>query len=201
MKKVLLAAVLGGLAMFLWASVSHLALGLGDVGIKEMPNETAVLAAMRGNLPEPGFYLFPGLGVSRNAPPEQLKPAMHVFNQKYEAGPYGMLIYHPTGRKPISVADLGTEFGTNVLQAFLLALLVMIAAASLNTFGKRVGFITVVGLVAALTTNVSYWNWYGFPTSYTLASMLDRVLGYIAAGVVIALIMRQRAEETVAAKA
>lgn len=37
-RRILLAGVLGGLAMFLWASVAHMVLGLGSLGIQDIPN-------------------------------------------------------------------------------------------------------------------------------------------------------------------
>ena len=51
-KRVLLAAVLGGIAFFIWSSVAHVALPLGETGVKEIPNETSVLSAMQSNLPQ-----------------------------------------------------------------------------------------------------------------------------------------------------
>jgi len=27
--------------------------------------------------------------------------------------------------------------------------------------------VLVTGILAAITTNLSYWNWYGFPGAYT----------------------------------
>lgn len=69
-KRILLAGILGGIALFVWGSVSHLALGLGEIGIKEIPNEAAVLAALRAGISEPGFYFFPGLGVAPGASAE-----------------------------------------------------------------------------------------------------------------------------------
>ena len=44
--------------MFLWQSVSHLVLSLGEMGIKRIGNEDAVVAALRENIQQPGFYFF-----------------------------------------------------------------------------------------------------------------------------------------------
>lgn len=38
-------------------------------------------------------------------------------------GPTGILIYHPTGSKPMSPGQLGIQFGLNLVQALLAALL------------------------------------------------------------------------------
>ena len=42
------------------------------------------------------------------------------------------------------------------------------------------------GLFSAIATNVPYWNWYGFPGSFTGASMLVQIVGFLAVGLVAA---------------
>ena len=51
-KRVLLAGLLGGIAMFAWTSLAHMVLPLGDAGIKEIPNEKGVLIAINASLGE-----------------------------------------------------------------------------------------------------------------------------------------------------
>jgi hypothetical protein len=43
----LLAGIVGGIAMFIWTSIAHMALPLGEAGINEIPNESAVFNAMQ----------------------------------------------------------------------------------------------------------------------------------------------------------
>ncbi len=63
-KRILLTGVLGGIAMFVWSSLAHLVLPLGSIGVSEIPNEPAVLAAMQGSLGErSGLFIFPGNGL------------------------------------------------------------------------------------------------------------------------------------------
>ncbi|MEY2539604.1 MAG: hypothetical protein QOG67_3344 [Verrucomicrobiota bacterium] len=56
-------------------------------------------------------------------------------------------------------------------------------------FGGRVAFVTAVGIIAAIATNISYWNWYGFPTDYTAAYMSIQLIGFICVGVVASLVL------------
>jgi hypothetical protein len=37
---------------------------------------------------------------------------------------------------------------------------------------------------------VPYWNWYGFPTDFTLAQIVENTVGWFLAGLVLALIVR-----------
>ena len=66
MKRIFLAALLGAIAMFIWTSIAHMALPLGEAGIGEIPNEAAVLSAMQSSIADQaGTYFFPGLGLAR----------------------------------------------------------------------------------------------------------------------------------------
>jgi hypothetical protein len=198
-KKVLLAGLLGGIAMFLWNFVSHEVLGLGEVGVREIPNEAAVLGAMRANLPEPGFYFFPGFGLPADASHAQREAAMPEFTRKATTGPEGILVYRPIGGPPISSRQLITEAGTNILQALIAAFL--LAQVALKKFSSRLGFVTLIGILAAVTTNISYWNWYGFPTNYTAGYVCSLVVGYAIVGVIAAAIVKSTAGKATAASA
>jgi len=183
MKRILLAGVLGGIAMFLWSGIAHMATSLGTVGVSEIPNEQSVLSAMQAQLGgASGLYIYPGMGVQANATREQQQAAMRQYDQKLAANPSGLLIYHPPGGKALTGAQLGTEFGTEVLEALFLAFL--LAQANLRGFGANLGFVMVAALMAAITTNIPYWNWYGFPTPYTANYMMTQIVAYLVAGLV-----------------
>ena len=60
MKRIFLAGLLGGIAMFIWTSIAHMALPLGEAGIREIPNEAALLSAMRSSIgKKPASTSFP----------------------------------------------------------------------------------------------------------------------------------------------
>ena len=65
----------------------------------------------------------------------------------------------------------------------------LLAQTRIVSFVGRVGFVLVVGILAAITTNVSYWNWYGFPCVYTASYMFIQIVGYLLVGVVAALVL------------
>ena len=70
-KRVVIAGILGGVVIFLWGYLAHTVLGLGEVGIKELSNEQAVVGALRASTSEPGFYFFPGVGMTTGASPNR----------------------------------------------------------------------------------------------------------------------------------
>ncbi|MGA2183999.1 MAG: hypothetical protein ABSH47_13300 [Bryobacteraceae bacterium] len=180
-KRILLAGLLGGIAMFVWASLAHMVLGLGSVGMKEIPNEQAILGAMQAGLGNnTGLYIFPAMG----------REGMAGYQSKLDRNPSGLLIYHPAGAKAMEMGQLVTEFLTEVLEALLAVFL--LSRTSLTGFASRVGFVTLVGILASITTNVPYWNWYGYPASYTAAYMFTQTVNYLLVGLVAALLMRPK---------
>jgi hypothetical protein len=194
-KRILLAGVLGGIAMFVWASLAHMVLPLGQTGIKEIPNETSVLSAMHSSLGEKsGMYMFPGMELGANSTREQQHASMEHYGEKLASNPSGLLIYHPPGAKVLTPGQLITEFLTEVMEALIVVFL--LAQTRLTSFGSRVGFVTLAGLLAAIATNISYWNWYGFPGSYTVAYMTIEIVGYLVVGIVAALIFKKSAPRT-----
>lgn len=180
MNRTLLAALLGGLAMFAWASIAHIALPLGSVGISEIPGETAVLNIMQSALgSNNGLYMFPGMDADTD---------MAAYERKLALSPSGLLIYRAPGAKGMQPSNLIieflTEFGEVLIAVWLLG------KTKIVGYRARVRFFAMVGLVCSLGTNLSYWNWYGFPTSYTFVYMLIQVVGFICAGLVVAAMLR-----------
>jgi len=173
MKRILLAGVLGGVALFLWGGLSHMVIGLGEVGVRPLPQQQPVMDTLRASTPQAGFYFFPAPDSARKLPPDM------------EGGPRGILIYHPTGATMAMGGQLLNECILNILQALILAFLLSLAPG-LTGYASRVGFVVLIGLLAGITTNVEYWNWYGFPANYTAAIVADRVIGFLAIGLIAA---------------
>jgi hypothetical protein len=187
-KRIFLAGLLGGISMFLWSFVAHTVLPLGQVGISEIPNESAVLSSMQNTIgTTSGLYMFPGMGAGPNATREQQKAAMQQYDQKLATNPSGLLLYQPPGGKGMTPQRLMTEFGTEFLESLLLAFL--LAQTRLVSFGSQLGFIVAAALMATITTNVPYWNWYNFPGNYTTAYMSIEFVAFLVAGIVAALLL------------
>src|SRR5260370_11204093 len=103
---------------------------------------------------------------------------MAQYQKKIATGPSGLLIYFPS-RDWTFGKSLAIEFMTQLLQALIAVYL--LSLSNIGTFGGRLGFYAIVGLLAAIATNISYWNWYGFPVTYTCAYMFTGRVGYICA--------------------
>jgi hypothetical protein len=188
-QKILLAGVAGGVVMFIWGAVAHMALGVGESSMKAMQNEDAVLAVMKENMREPGLYLFPGGAMSGDMTKEQQEAMM----KKWERGPSGFLVFHPEGMPAMSAKTLLTELFSNILASLVAAFLLSQALSKLTNFGSRVLFVTLLGLVPFFSISVSFWNWYGFPGGFTFGELIEQVVGFALAGLVFAAILKQPA--------
>jgi hypothetical protein len=152
---------------------------------------------MKANIGEQsGLYLFPGVGLGPNPSRAQKNEAMHHLGEKSANNPSGILMYHPPGR-PLTIGKwLGIEFATELVESMLVVFL--LAQTRVSSFVGRVGFVFVAGILAAMATNVSYWNWYGFPCVYTASYMFIQVIGFICVGIVAALVLRKNPVRTAA---
>jgi hypothetical protein len=183
MTKVLLGGVVAGIVIFFWGFVSHMLLPLGEMGLQSLANEDDLNTAIRKDIREPGLYFVPGRDMSK----PQTQEDMQAHMDRVAKGPYGLMVIYPNGRDVTLSKRLPIEFGTNVLCALLAAILVSQLRPG---FFVRVACVTLVGLLASIMTLVPYWNWYGFPTDFTLAGIGEHVIGWFLAGLVLALIVR-----------
>ena len=94
--RILLAGILGGFVMFVWNFVAHDLLPLGEMGVRLIPNEDAVLSVLQTNLGDNrGFYVFPSGGLTSGATREQKGAAMKKAEEQMAAGAGGVLVYRP----------------------------------------------------------------------------------------------------------
>ena len=192
--RIVIAALVGGIAVFGWGAISHMVLPLGEMGLSRLRGEEALVAQIKLSVTEPGFYMFPGMDPDSN---KMTLPEQVAWEKKYEAGPRGVVIFDPTGDKAMGPKMLGTEFASNVLGCLMLAIVLAHIPAPL---GKRVMLATLMGLFAWLMIDVSYWNWYRFPTIFAVQGLIDQGVGGLVAGLAIALVLGKAKPKHIGAK-
>lgn len=176
-KRILFAGILGGVALFFWGGLSHMVIGLGEVGVHSLPQQQPVLDGMKSSIASPGLYYFPQ------------GDAAHHLTPAEENGPWGILIYHMTGASFAMGRQLVNECILNVIQALFAAFLLSLASG-LGSYVSRVGFVVMLGFLGAIGMSVEYWNWYGFPANYTAAAIADKVIGFLIVGLIAAVFVR-----------
>lgn len=189
-KKISMGGLVGGVIVYIVLSIVHLATGLGELGIKNLPAEAILGPAMKMAIHDPGFYFFPGLEVKPGMSKEEQHAAMERQQQKWLEGPTGILIYRPGGT-PFSFPKLlVVQFGICVVSALLIAWLLATAGGGLQSYGAKVLAIAIIALFAGIFENLPYWNWYGFPADYTISLMGTNLVSWIIAGLGMARVMK-----------
>jgi hypothetical protein len=179
MGRIFAAALVGGLIVFGWGAVAHIATPLGMAGMSAMQNEDRVIDKLRESAPRSGMYIFPAEGVLGN----KSEAAQKAWQEKFRRGPSGILLYTAGGGEPMDGRKLVTEFISDVLAALVAALIV---AMIVGSYCRRVLVVLLLALFAFFSLSVSYWNWYGFPTAYLGAELTMELIGWLLAGLAIA---------------
>jgi hypothetical protein len=196
MGRLILAGLLGAVAMFAWSAFSHTVLPLGHIGYQALTDEAPALAALKQSTGDKaGLYMFPGPTTPGIEPHSE--KGMAEITAKIANGPSGHLVYHPAGREAGMGPYLIVEFVLELIQSLILAWL-LVRATVAGLVGRTI-FAAVVGVAVAIATNGSYWNWFGYPADYTLASMLIQVVGYAIAGLAIAFVLGWKGKSAPAA--
>lgn len=188
MKKILLGGLASAVVVFLWGFISHMMLPIGDIGMKTIGNEEAVISTLKENINEEGVYIIPGFDYKK----EHTKEDEKIWAEKYAKGPIGFLVYKPVGVNPMA----GTNFFFEILVSFLGGLLAsfIVLKSKPEKFWCRVGIVTFMGIFAWLTISIPYWNWYKFPLDFTLAQGIDEIFGWFLGGLAIAKIVKPEVE-------
>src|SRR5271165_5397354 len=120
--RILLAGLVGGVVMFIWATIAHVATPLASAGLKQMPNEAATISTLHAALGDsPGLYFFPAIAGSDSK-------AMKDQQAKMQLGPSGLLAYQPPGAAGVSPRQLVVEFALEVIESLLAALAIVAVA-------------------------------------------------------------------------
>ena len=166
-------------------------LPLGEASVQNTTNDESLLSELKSTVKnQDGLYIYPTMGLPPDATHAQQSAAMEKYPEKLENNPSGFFIFHPAGSRPMNMGKFLTiEFVTELCEALIVVWL--LAQTRLVSFGGRVAFVTAAGIMAAIATNISYWNWWGFPTVYTASYIFIQVVGYFLVGIVAAIMFRR----------
>src|SRR5437870_965830 len=138
--RIIVGALVAGVVVFAWGAVSHMVLGLGEVGMKKMPNEESILSTLGDNVREHGLFCFPWIEQSERANEAKSKE----WEEKLKNGPSGIMVYKPSGGAAMTIGQLFREFAANTAWCLIAACLLAVAAPRLPQFGTRVLFVAVM---------------------------------------------------------
>lgn len=179
--RILIAGIIGGLVMFMWGAVAHMALPIGEMGMKVPTEQTSAMSALGTSVQGTGVYMYPSMAAEDWSDETKMK----AFADSAKGQPYAFVVYQPGGN-PVNASmtpALIKQWGSDTLGAILLAWVLALGAFG---FGKRVTIAAVLGLFAWVAISVPYWNWYMFPTDFTIGTLLEQVIGWLLSGTAIA---------------
>ncbi len=161
------ATFLSALVLFIWGAVSLLVVPGRDSVVLKVKDEAAVLSALAQHAPASGVYAVP------------------INHMEYTAtSPFAMVMYRPGGMGMTPGAVMGVSFLTYWCAAMVAAVLLRRTAGL--TFAGRVLFVISLAVFASLVSHVHYWTWMGASAGFTLMAMLDLLVGWGLAGLVLA---------------
>jgi hypothetical protein len=183
----LLAALAGGVAFFVWGAISWMALPWHRATYSGFANEDDVVKAIEANAPTSGIYTLPKPECGKGAAtPEARKAAQQAAWDKMKKGPLVQAVVQRRGTG---------SMGPYMLRGFLLGVVVagllawLLEKTAIVAMPKRAAFVALAALAGNVAARVSDWNWHGYPTRYTLINLVDAAVGWFAAGLAIAAVL------------
>ena len=167
MKNCILAVVLSAVVLFAWGFVSWEILPWHNAVANKFEDESAVSSVLKANAPVAGIYFLP-------------------FAQE-DIKPEGLFAFAAVSPEWMGT-NVGGMMGLGLLGQAVSALLVLLLlrkTSNLDYWG-RVCFVALAGLTIGFVSHFPLWNWFGFPTSYTLVTILDVLIAWFLAGLVLA---------------
>ena len=167
---ILVAAVL----VFAASSVLHMCLPIHKGDCEKLPNEAAVLDAMRGEDLAPGQYTFPfACSMKEMASPEMI--------EKYKRGPVGLITIMPTGVPAIG-KSLAQWFVFGLFVSTLVAYTAMIGLERGAEWMPVLRLTSAVALLAYSFAHISDSIWKGQSWMTTLKFIFDGVVYALVTG-------------------
>ena len=185
---------LGGIAMFIWTSIAHMALPLGEAGVREIPNEpgSAVRHCRPSWTSRMDFIFFPDWAWDRIRRNNRKAKRCSIWPERYAQNPSGLLVYHPPGRAGEHAAAVGgrvcNRIGRGGFSRFsfwpgpawqVSPPALVLSFLSVSSRESRPTFLTGIGTV--------------FPAVYTAAYIFIQIIGFACVGLVAALVLRTKA--------
>jgi hypothetical protein len=167
-RQILLGGVLGGIALFLWLGLSWAVLPFHRAALNELSKSGMELVAM-GALKDAGL----SHGVYYSGEPHEGSAQAEI--------PF--MVYLPHGYPPMTGVML-----KGLLLSILAALMVtiVVSAARQPSFKARVALCFTVGGIVALAGPMTFGNFFFFPLEWVIPDVLDQLVGWTLAGLVIA---------------
>lgn len=194
MIRIIFGGILGGVIATAWMYVSWSLLPWHDTGVKQFKNASFVSWALTQNCESDGVYMIPQLGGDKDTEsPKEIREALETRTNEMKSGPLMRVQVHLNGVNPTSIRHFTYSFLIYFVIAIILgSLMLMVDEAA--AYGKRLFFCALFGLGAGIVGAIPNGNWFVPTMSYSLIMILDSIVTWLLAGVVIAAIIKPSEE-------
>jgi hypothetical protein len=171
-----LAALAAAFVIFVWQSISHMALPWFHDSLNKFENEAAMVEALKANAKTDGMYHMPHADMNDKA-------AMETAMKQSESGVSMFLAVRLNGRSGMA-ESMVHQFIFNLLGALFVTFL--LTKLSHSGTGCRVGVTVFFSLFAIVTAILPNWSWWAFSNTFTGFVVFDHLVGWTLAGFVLA---------------
>ena len=193
MGRMIFGGILGAVIAFVWSFVSWMVLPWHEWTLQSFRNEEFVSWVIKENVRKDGVYVIPHMGDNKSAlTPSELKDKLEQDKSAVKSGPF---VYAQIKRKGIdytSPKQYIVSFLTLFVGASLISFLLLKVTES--SYGGRLLFVTVSGLIVGVLGLIPNWNWFGGGNLATLIGIADLVITWFLAGLLMAAIVKPRPE-------
>lgn len=188
MVRIVLVSLLSGIVLFAWGMLAWMVFPIHDGTLKPLPEAVAVVSVLKQQRLEDAYYVYPAF--PENV--ENQEAVMKEFEQQHKSGPIFSLIYHSQGTEPMPPAMMGGGLLINLVSSFIAVVLLSMAIrnGARFTFFQRFRFVALLGVFAAVVSYLALKNWMYFPGDFTNGMILDLLISWILAGIVIAALIK-----------
>ena len=190
--RLIIAAAVGTIVVFLWSVLSWTVLDFWSDQIQPLPAEhAAAVTDAASKVPASGAYELPGRpDADRSVEPAERDAAERSWQDAIRSGPAGVLLVHPGGFEPAGSSRLFRNLLLEFAGAILLAVMLGIASRAGAGYAGRLG-VGVAAIAFAVVAGVLVpGNLMVHPSGWTRALAGDMILGWGLALLVMAAIVR-----------
>ena len=173
-KYLLYGTLAAGITLFVWQTISNVAIPWHSATVKQFTNNAAAVQAIHAVAPTNGVYVAPeGVVAAVSFTPDMAD----------------------------KTKSMGPNMAKQLVIDLIAALLLCVVIGRIGVGRKRDAALTLglAGLAAGIIKEMSDWNWYGFSASYAIVNEIDLMIQFALAGVVIAWLYKREVRGETAA--
>jgi len=188
MKKLILATLLGMVALFVWQFIAWTVVMLHESTLSSYPGDTEVIKELTVNLPSTGVYYYPPM------PAESGGEAMNAWVAQHKAGPLLTISIMKEGADPYNPLPFVWGIIINFLMVLLVAYILNRTLSAWPRYFQRVGFVIAFSVFAWLGSSALNSIWLYQPWDYSLVMLADLIIGWTLVGLILAWMIKPVSE-------